>query len=496
MSISSISGYQSPLLARLSDMRNEFSDLQRQLGSGVRAETYGGLGPSRGLDVALRSRISEVNAWQNSISHVSLRLDVMNTTLGRISEIASEVRHAADPNIYNVLSDGKTSSQKTAEGSLSELVGLLNSDVAGRHMFAGRAVDAKPVEDLETILQGDGVNAGFEQVVDERRQADLGTSEQGRVDVALAGTTVSIDEDGSHSFGFKLTGATSALTNATVTGPAGAPAAMTVDFTGQPSAGQKLRLYVDLPDGSSTTIDIAASSDGSEPNSFAIGATAADTAANFETAVIDALSYEAATTLRAASAVQAATDFFDTAAGADPQRVDGPPFDTATAMRSGAADTVIWYTGDNTADDPRSSVTTRIDDTASVSYGTRANEDGIRRVFQSLAVFSIESFSASDSNDQARYSALVERVHAELTDQDGVQNVQTIQVEIATAHYTVESADSRHQATVGTLTEMVEEIERADLDEVAAKLVTLQTRIQASYQATALLNEMSLTNFI
>lgn len=496
MSISSVTNYQNPLIERLSAMRGEFTDLQKQLGSGLRADTYGGLGPARGLDIALRARISEVGAWQNTISHVSLRLNVVDQTLGRISEISDEVRHAADPNIYEVLSDGKTAPQKIATSSLSELVGLLNSEVAGRHMFGGRAVDAKPVEDVRTILEGDGTNAGFEQVVDERRQADLGTNDQGRIDVALAGTTVTLDEDGTHGFGFKLTNATTAMTNVTLTAPAGTPASMSVEFTGVPSHGQKLRLYVDLPDGTSTTIDIMASTDGSEENSFEIGATAAVTAANFEAAVIDVLQYEAATTLRAASAVQAATDFFDTEGGADPQRVDGPPFDTATAMRSGAADTVIWYSGDNTADDARSSVTTRIDDTATVSYGTRANEDGIRRVMQSLAVFSVETFSATDTTDQARYAALAERVHAELTEQDGVQSVQTIQIELATAHYMVDAAGSRHQATAGTLTEMVEDIERADLEEVAAKLVTLQTRIQASYQATALLSEMSLTNFI
>ena len=50
----------------------------------------------------------------------------------------------------------------------------------------------------------------------------------------------------------------------------------------------------------------------------------------------------------AASAVQAGNDFFNTDANNPPQRVDGPPFDTATAMIDGTpANTVAWYTGDD-----------------------------------------------------------------------------------------------------------------------------------------------------
>ena len=56
----------------------------------------------------------------------------------------------------------------------------------------------------------------------------------------------------------------------------------------------------------------------------------------------------------AASAVAAGNDFFNTDASHPPQRVDGPPFDTATALVDGtAANTVAWYTGDNATDDPR-----------------------------------------------------------------------------------------------------------------------------------------------
>ena len=85
----------------------------------------------------------------------------------------------------------------------------------------------------------------------------------------------------------------------------------------------------------------------------------------------------AATELTAASAVAAGNDFFDTDASNPPQRVDGPPFDTATAMIDGtAANTVQWYIGDSGTDDPRSTAVARADTSLTVSYGSRANEHG------------------------------------------------------------------------------------------------------------------------
>ena len=55
------------------------------------------------------------------------------------------------------------------------------------------------------------------------------------------------------------------------------------------------------------------------------------------------------------------------------------PFYAATGMVAGtAANTVIWYTGETGTDPARSTATAKIDQSLSVSYGARANEDAIR----------------------------------------------------------------------------------------------------------------------
>ena len=72
----------------------------------------------------------------------------------------------------------------------------MNTQVGDRYIFSGRAVDQPAVASLEEIMDGDGTRAGFKQIVDERRQADLGASGLGRVVIsAPTATSVSIAED-------------------------------------------------------------------------------------------------------------------------------------------------------------------------------------------------------------------------------------------------------------------------------------------------------------
>ena len=51
-------------------------------------------------------------------------------------------------------------------------------------------------------------------------------------------------------------------------------------------------------------------------------------------------------------------------------------------------------------------------------------------------------------------------------------------------------------AQQSTLQDTVDGIEQASTEEVATKLLDLQTRLQASYQITASLSKLSLVNYI
>jgi flagellar hook-associated protein 3 FlgL len=488
-------GSRSALVAQsLVDMRRQLDDLQRQLGTGRRAETYADIGLDRGLVVGLRSQLSALGAFDDAITQVGVRLDLAQVTLGRIGELSREVKSAAFQSTA-IDSNGSTLAQSLALSGMEEILGLLNTQSGDRYLFSGRAVDQPAVESLDHIMNGDGARAGFNQIVSERRQADLGADGLGRLVItAPTATSVEVAEDAVSPFGFKLAGLTSTLTNAVVTPPAGSPAAMSVDLTANPNAGETIEFRLTLPDGSSENITLRATASTTPgPNEFTIGATPSITAANLQTALTAAIDKLADTSLTAASAIAAAGNFFEN----PPQRVAGPPFDTATSLVAGtSADTVIWYTGEIGTDPARDSATARIDPANSVSYGLRASEEGIRWVVQNLAAVAAVTFPPADPNAAPRSAALNQRIGANLAGPPGIQKVEDIQTDLANAQNMLAAATDRHRQAKATLADMLEDIEGVKTEEVATQILALQTRLQASLQTTAILFQTSLVNYI
>ena len=333
------------------ELQNQIHDLQRQLATGKRSETYGGLGTDRLLVLSLNQRVTTIESYTQTIDRAQIRLDVVQLHLERVRNIAAETRTDTFLPDYTTLSNGQTSGQISATAHLNETLSLLNTDVAGRHVFSGRTTEVDPVVGSDILLNGDGTHAGFRQIVSERNLADLGASGLGRVTVTNVSPTVTLAEDAAgHPFGIKLTGISSTLTGTTVAGPAGSPPALDVTFSATlPQPGQVVRTTFDLPDGSQEIFELTATAT-TPPgaNEFLIGVDETDTASNFEAALNTSLQTFAATKLASASAVAAANDFFFYDSANPPQRVDGPPFDSATALRDGTtADTVFWYQGDN-----------------------------------------------------------------------------------------------------------------------------------------------------
>ncbi len=83
----------------------------------------------------------------------------------------------------------QTQDQKNTVNTLDSLVGMLNTAADGRYLFSGSTVDQEPVVSADNILNGDGLKAGLKQVIDERKQADLGASGLGRLAVGASGST-------------------------------------------------------------------------------------------------------------------------------------------------------------------------------------------------------------------------------------------------------------------------------------------------------------------
>ncbi len=438
-------------------LRQQGVDLERQLTTGKKAETFAGLGFERRTALDLRGKLSALEGFQATIKDADLRLKLMLQSTQNLQQIASDTRAGALLPSSGV-SGGQPLEQAQAQGNLKLAIDLLNADINGRYLFSGRTHDQKPVLSYDTIV---GDLAPLIAAAKTANDADPGGT--GTLSVASAGPAATVTDGGAGGFG--LVGVTSSNPGAIT---AAAPATFTV--TAPPAAGDAISLRLSLPDGSEETITLtAAAAPGvNSAGQFVIDADNNVTAANIATALGLAIGERATGALASASAMTAAETYFATDAN--------------------------WYAGDTApAADARSTAPARIDQTQVVGTGAQANEEGFRTLLTQLAALSADTFA--DGN-RDRLDALLMRVAGNLTPGQGEQKISDIGVELGNAHGAMANARERHQATAAMLQNTLGGIEDAPSEEVAAKLLALQTRLQASYQTTSLLSKLSLVNYL
>ncbi len=477
----------------VNNMTKQLDTLTAELGSGQAAQTYSGLGSQAGLTLALNGQLSAINAYSNTATTVGTTLGVAQSVLSQLDGSRNTVEQAiGQQGAFSLNGNGQTSTQAAAVSQLGEILSLLNTQVGNNYIFSGSATTTPSVASSDAILNGNGAQAGLVQVINERAQADLGTG-SGRLVVGGAGSSVSLADDSATSpFGFKVSSITSNLTGATVT--SSSPPSLAVNLGANPNAGDTIAFGLTLPDGSSQTITLQATTD-SPPgaNQFTIGASANVTAGNLQTALSGAISSLAQTALPAASAIAAANDFFNSN---PPLRVSGTPASSTSLVAGTSANTVFWYTGESGATPARQTALAQVGPTTTIAFGMRANEQAITSLVANVAVLAATSYSASDPNAQTSYQALSQKVAATLDGQPGTQSINDIAADLVNAQTTVSNATSLNTQTQTTLTGMMQSIDGVNQNQIGEQILTLQNSLSASLSVTARLAQLSLVNYL
>jgi hypothetical protein len=138
----------------------------------------------------------------------------------------------------------------------------------------------------------------------------------------------------------------------------------------------------------------------------------------------------------------------------------------------------------------------QVDQSITVQYGARADEQALRTELQNVAVFAAVTTSATDPNANAQIAALKQRVAQNLATIPGTQTIQDIQADFAGAQASIKATTDRQTQTKAITQMMLDSIEGINPDEVATKILALQTALQASYQTTSKLYQMSLVKFL
>ncbi|MCJ2089361.1 flagellin [Methylobacterium sp. E-005] len=505
--------------SNLTALKNQLNDLSNQVSSGKVATTYGGLGAGRSTALNAQAMLSALTGYASGIGAAQTRTDLAVTSLTQVATLGTTARDTLNNGLQSAAAT-TVSGRATAMADLQTALDTLNQSAAGNYLFGGGNATTPPVADVGLIINGttnqDGSKKlGLQGYIAEQVKADLGSG-MGRLGVTQPtsnAVTVSEPNDATRgTFGFTLSGATSstpsvptAIAATSVAGTTSTQGQVSFTVNSQPAVGDSITVTLQMndKDKTTTTLTLTAVSGTSDPSvtgtgaTFAIGADKDATADNLNTALKGVLSMAAQTTLTASSTATAAENFFSgsASAGVYPLHIDtssGLP-----AYVAGTKDnTVLWYQGEDSQTPAIDTQSVQISAGASIGTGARANDGSIQKVLAGLATmaYALPATTAGDVN--TAYQAVVDRAGGLLTSAYTSPSVQDTVTQLSLASARLKNASSTNAATQNTVQNTLDGIEQAPTEEVVAKLLDVQNRLQASYQITATLSKLSLVNYI
>lgn len=134
----------------MASLRGKISATQEQTVTGLKAQTYGGLGTAAFGSLSLRAQLSRIESYKTAIHQVAPRTEIMNESMLKITQVARDMiaevakypRNDALP--IDLLNNA-------AGNALSVVQQQLNSQIGGRYLFAGTDVDTPPMADPDAM---------------------------------------------------------------------------------------------------------------------------------------------------------------------------------------------------------------------------------------------------------------------------------------------------------------------------------------------------------
>lgn len=116
-----------------------------QQASGQVSDDYGGLGAKAGSVVSLQASVTRSKAYGDAANTASTRVETMYNAVGSIVDDLTSFKATLASS--TISSD---TLQTTAQSTLESVVSLMNTQLDGRYLFAGSAIDTEPV-DIDSI---------------------------------------------------------------------------------------------------------------------------------------------------------------------------------------------------------------------------------------------------------------------------------------------------------------------------------------------------------
>ncbi len=125
MSVSSINYGTSVLGQSVQNLNNQLTTLSTRLSTGVKSQTYAGMGVNEGFAIAARAQLSNITAFGDTMTNVNTIISAANTALQTLSTIGGQIQSAAAGTPASLDNTGQTVAQENAASELSSMVGIL-----------------------------------------------------------------------------------------------------------------------------------------------------------------------------------------------------------------------------------------------------------------------------------------------------------------------------------------------------------------------------------
>lgn len=136
---------------QLAQLRRTLDDLQRQLATQKKTDTFAGFGVDAGRVQSLRTDLKEIDAYSVNIDRAVLRTKVMSETLTEITKVANQMIDG-----FRLLQSGADGVdadflRNLAANNLQYLGDLLNTEIQGAYLFSGNDIGNAPFTNESTL---------------------------------------------------------------------------------------------------------------------------------------------------------------------------------------------------------------------------------------------------------------------------------------------------------------------------------------------------------
>ncbi|MBI1215037.1 MAG: hypothetical protein GC185_04360 [Alphaproteobacteria bacterium] len=151
--------------------------------------------------------------------------------------------------------------------------------------------------------------------------------------------------------------------------------------------------------------------------------------------------------------------------------------------------------GLNTGLSASGNVTAHIDDNTDLDYTVKADTGGFQDLIRALGFAAqVTAPGSADTPTSADLDTVVNKILT-LT-QAAVAKLDSSNASLGTKQGLMQVIQDKHTQDTDTLASLISDVEDPNTTEVVAKIQSLQTQLQASYQVTSIVSQLSLINYI